>query len=164
MPDSLRPHGLQHARFPGFHHLSEFAQTHVHWCSDAIQPSHPVTPFYPGPQSFPASGSFPMSWFFTSGGQSNELQLHPSILPINIQGWFPLRFSSVDNVNSSSSWPWNTLFVTSLVSFINVLIILLSDLFFLSFFFQQRKKRCCPMVFSFVLFPINMQSYLSFSI
>ena len=52
---------------PGFrvlHHLLEFAQTHVHWVSDAIQPSHPLSP------PFPASGSFPMSQFFTSGDQS----------------------------------------------------------------------------------------------
>ena len=53
--------------FPVHHQLSELAQTHAHWVSDTIQPSHPVTPFYSCLQSFPASGSFPMNWFFTSG-------------------------------------------------------------------------------------------------
>ena len=63
MPDSLRPHGLQHPSFPVLHHLPELAQTHVHWVSDAIQPSHhPVVPFSSCLQSFPASGSFSMSW------------------------------------------------------------------------------------------------------
>ena len=41
--DSLRPHGLQHARLPVLHHLPELAQTDVHWVSDAVQPSHPLS-------------------------------------------------------------------------------------------------------------------------
>ena len=46
--------------FPALHHLPEFAQTHVHWVSDAIQPSHPLPAlFFFCLQSFPASGSFP---------------------------------------------------------------------------------------------------------
>jgi len=65
--DSLRPHELQCARF---HRLLEFAQTHVHWVSGAIQPSFPVIPFSSCLQSFAASRSFPMSRLFASGGQS----------------------------------------------------------------------------------------------
>ena len=45
-----------------FHYLPEFAQTHVHWVGDAIQPSHPVSPFSSCLQSFSASGSFPGSF------------------------------------------------------------------------------------------------------
>ena len=56
--------------FPVHHHFSEFAQIHVHWVSDAIQPSCPLLPPSPCLQSFPAAGSFPMSQLFTSGGQS----------------------------------------------------------------------------------------------
>ena len=41
--DSVRPHGLQHARLPCSSPLPELAQTHVHWISDAIQPSHPLS-------------------------------------------------------------------------------------------------------------------------
>ena len=45
--------------FPVLHYLSEFAQTHVHWVDDAIQPSHPLlSAFSSSTQSFPASGSF----------------------------------------------------------------------------------------------------------
>ena len=53
MPDSLRPHGLQHARLPCPSHLSEFAQSHVHWVGDAIQPSHLLLP--PSPLAFSLS-------------------------------------------------------------------------------------------------------------
>ena len=49
--------------------------------------SYSVTPFS-CPQSFPASWSFPMSWLFTSGDQSIEALA--SVLPMNVQGWFPL--------------------------------------------------------------------------
>ena len=44
--------------FPGLHYLPEFAQTHIHWVSDTIQPPHPLSPSSPPAQSFPASGSF----------------------------------------------------------------------------------------------------------
>ena len=75
--------------FPVLHYLKEFAQTHVHWVSDAIQPSHPLLP--PSSsclRSFSASVSFSISWLFASGGQSTGVSA--SALPINIQGWLPL--------------------------------------------------------------------------
>ena len=62
---------LQYARPPCPLPTPEFAQTHVHWIGDAIQPSHPLSS--PSPSTFnifSASGSFPMSQLFTSGGQS----------------------------------------------------------------------------------------------
>ena len=43
MSNSLRPHELRHTRPPVHHQLPEFTQTHVHWVSDAIQPSHPLS-------------------------------------------------------------------------------------------------------------------------
>ena len=50
MSDSLQPHGLQHAMPSCPHHqLPEFTQTHIHWVSDAIQPSHPLSSPYPPP-------------------------------------------------------------------------------------------------------------------
>ena len=67
--------------------------THVHWVSDAIQPSHPVDPFSSHLQSSPASGSFPTSQFFSSGGQSIGVSASASVLPMNIQDWFPLGWS-----------------------------------------------------------------------
>ena len=81
--------------FPVFYHLLEFAQTNFHWISDAIQPSHSVIPFSSCLQSFPASGSFPMSWLFTSGGQRIGASASASVLPMNIQGWFPLGLTGL---------------------------------------------------------------------
>ena len=89
--DSLQPHGLQHTRFP------------CPWptpgtCSNSCPSSqwfHPtisssVVPFFSCLQSFPASGYFPMNQFFASGGQSIGGSASASVLPMNIQDWFPL--------------------------------------------------------------------------
>ena len=64
------------------------------WCHPMISPS--VIPFSSCLQSFPASGSFPMSQFFTSGGQSIGISASASILPMNIQDWFPLGLTCFD--------------------------------------------------------------------
>ena len=58
------------------------------WCHPTISSS--VVPFSSRLQSFPASGSFPMSQFFASGGQSIGASASASVLPMNIQDWFPL--------------------------------------------------------------------------
>ena len=58
------------------------------WCHPTISSS--VIPFSSHLQSFPASGSFQMSQFFTSGGQSIVVSPSASVLPMNIQDWFPL--------------------------------------------------------------------------
>ena len=81
--------------FPVLHYLPEFAQTHVNLVSDAIQPSHPVFPFSSCPQSFPASGSFPVSRLFASGSQSFGSSASVSVLPMNIQGCFPLGLTGL---------------------------------------------------------------------
>ena len=82
--------------FPVLHYLLEFSQTHVHWASDAIQPSHPLSPpFTSFPQSCPASGSFPVSWLFSSSGQNIGVSASVSVVPMNIQGWFPLARTSL---------------------------------------------------------------------
>ena len=89
--DFLWPHGLQHTRPPYHHQLLEFTQTHVHWVGDAIQPSHPL--LSPSPPAFSLSQhskSFEVSQFFISGGQSIRVSASASILPMNIQDWFPL--------------------------------------------------------------------------
>ena len=75
---------------PVHHQLPELAQTHVHWVSDDIQPSHPVIPFSSRLQSFSASRSFPVSQFSASGGPSIAASASASVLPMNIQDWFPL--------------------------------------------------------------------------
>ena len=88
--------------FPVFHSLSEFAQTQCplnRWWHLIISSSATLFSFCL--QSFPASGSFPMSQFFESGGQSTGASASGSILPMNVQGWFPLGltglFSLLDN-------------------------------------------------------------------
>ena len=94
MSDSLRPYEPQHTRPPVHHQLPESTQTHVHWVSDATQPSHPsVVPFSSCPQSLPASGSFPMSQLFTWGGQSIGASASTSVLPVNTQDWSPLGWT-----------------------------------------------------------------------
>ena len=84
--------------FPVHHQLLEFTQTHAHWVGDAIQPSSSVNPFSSHLQSFPASGSFPMSRLFTSGGQS--IGASASVLPRNIQSWFPLGLTGLISLQS----------------------------------------------------------------
>ena len=94
MSNSLQLHGIQQARLP-----CPSPSPRVHsdscplswWCHPTISSS--VVPFSFCPQSFPASGSFPMSRLFTSGGQS--IGASASVLPVNIQGWSPLRLISL---------------------------------------------------------------------
>ena len=93
MSDSLRPHGLQHASLlcPSptpvvYSNSCPFSR----WCHPTVSSS--VIPFSSCLQSFPASGSFQMSQLFASGGQS--IGVSASVLPMSIQEWFPLRWTS----------------------------------------------------------------------
>ena len=82
--------------FSVLHHLPEFAQTHVHWVGDAIQPSHPLlTPSSPALNLSQHQGFFPVSWLFASGGQSIGASASASVLPMNFQGWFPLGLTGL---------------------------------------------------------------------
>ena len=65
--------------FPVLHYLTEFAQTHVHWVSDAIQPSHSLSPPSPAFNLSQHQGFFPMSQLFTSGGQSIAHTQHSQV-------------------------------------------------------------------------------------
>ena len=67
-------------------------------CHPAISSS--VIPFFSCPQSFPASGSFQMSQFFASGGQSIGISASASVLPMNIQSWFPLGWTGWISLHS----------------------------------------------------------------
>ena len=92
MSNSLRSHGLQHARRPPcplptprvYPNSCPFSW----WYHPTISSS--VVPFSSRLQSFPASASFPMSQFFASGGQNIRASASESVLPMNIQDWFPL--------------------------------------------------------------------------
>ena len=89
--DSLGCHVLQHTRLPcpsptpgAYSNSCPSSQ----WCHPTISSS--VVPFSSCLQFFPASVSFPMSQFFASGGQSIGVSASASVLPMNIQDWFPL--------------------------------------------------------------------------
>ena len=94
--NSLQPLGLQHARLhcpsptPGA--CSNSCQS-SQWCHSIISSS--VVPFSSCLQSCPASGSFPMNQFFASGGQSTGVSASASVLPMNIQDWFPLGWTGL---------------------------------------------------------------------
>ena len=86
--DSLRPHGLQHARLPCPSSTPRACSNSrsLSWlCNPTISSS--VVPFSSCLQSFPISGSFPMSQFFASGGQSITVSASISVLPMNTQDW-----------------------------------------------------------------------------
>ena len=85
---------------PVLHYLPEFAQVYVYLVSDADLISSSATPFSFCLQSFTASGSFPMSRLFTSGGQSIRASASASVLPVNIQGWFPLGLTHLVSLQS----------------------------------------------------------------
>ena len=92
--DYLRPHGFQHARLPCPSPTPRACSNSCplsQWCHPTISSS--VIPFSSCLQSFPISGSFPVSQFFASGGQSIRVSASASVLPMNIQDWFPLGWT-----------------------------------------------------------------------
>ena len=94
LSDSLWPHRLQHTRLPCVSPSPKVCLnscTLSQWCHPTISSS--VIPFSSCHQSFPASGSFPVSQFFASGDQSIGASASASVLPVNIQGWFPLGWT-----------------------------------------------------------------------
>ena len=98
---SLWSHELQYIRLP-YPSLSPGACSNScqlsQWCHPTISPS--VVLFFSCFQSFPASGSFLMSWHFASGGQSIRASASASVLPVNIQHWFPLEFTGLISLQS----------------------------------------------------------------
>ena len=92
----LWAHGLQHSRLP-CPPLSPGVCSDSYplsrWCHPTI--SSPVVPFSSCPQSFPTLGSFAMSQLFASGGQSVGASALASVLPMNIQDWYPLEFTGL---------------------------------------------------------------------
>ena len=94
--NSLWPHRLQDARLPcpsptpgACSNSCPLSQ----WCHPTISSS--VVPFSSCLQSFPASGSLPVNQLFISGGQSTGASALISVLPVNIQGWFPLGLTGL---------------------------------------------------------------------
>ena len=97
MSNSLRPHGLQHARLPcpsPTPRVYSNSYLSSQWYHPAISSS--VIPFSFHLQSFPASGSFPMSQFFESGGQSIGVSASASVQHIII---FSIVINRMRNIN-----------------------------------------------------------------
>ena len=99
--NSLWSHELQHATVscpslsPG---VCSDSRPLSQWCYPTISSSAAFFSFCP--QSFPASGSFPMSWLFASGGQKIGASASASVLPMNIEGWFPLGLTGLISFQS----------------------------------------------------------------
>ena len=77
------------------HQLPEFIQTQVHWVSDAIQPSHPLSPPSPPALNLSQHWSLSMSQLFATSGQSPGASTSAPVLPMNIQCWFPLGLTGL---------------------------------------------------------------------
>ena len=88
------------------HYLPEFARIHVHWVDDAISPHHPLAPPFLLPSDLPSIivfssiRVFSNESVFTSGGQSIGASASVSVLPVNIQGWFPLGLTGLISLQS----------------------------------------------------------------
>ena len=101
MSNSLRPHGLQHTRPPcpsPTPRMYSNSCPSSRWCHPTILSS--VIPFSSCLQSCPASESFPVSQFFTSSDQSNGVLASASVLPMDIQEWFPLGLTGLISLHS----------------------------------------------------------------
>ena len=86
---------------PVHHQLPEFTQTRCplsRWCHPTVSSS--VTPFSSYTQTIPASESFQMGQLFPSGGQSIGVSASASVLPVNIQDWFPLGWTGLISLQS----------------------------------------------------------------
>ena len=102
-------HGLQHARLPCPSPTPRACSNSCplsRWCHPTISSS--VGPFSSCLESFPVSRFFPMSQFFTSGGQSIQASASASVLPMNIQDWFPLGLAGL--ISLKSKQPSGSLF------------------------------------------------------
>ena len=91
----LWPHGLQHPRLPCpsmVMDILEVYQTHVHLVSDTIQPSHPLSPSSPAAFNLSQHQGL-LQWVGSSHQVANVLE---SVLPVSIQGWFPLGLDWFD--------------------------------------------------------------------
>ena len=99
--DSLWPHGLQHTRLPcasptpGVYSNSSPSSQRCN-----LTTSSSVLPLSSRLQSFPASGSFPMNQLFAWGGQSIGVSTSASVLPMNIQDWFPFGWTGLISLQS----------------------------------------------------------------
>ena len=130
-PTFCNPMDCSTPGFPVLDYLLEFAQIHVHRIGDAIQPSYPLSsPSPPALNLSQQSGSFPTNRLFALGGQSIGASASASVLPMNIQGWFPFvlpclisllsevskESSPAPQLESINSSPLSFLYIPTLIS------------------------------------------------
>ena len=96
MSNSLQPHGLQHAsssRSSSFPKVCLNSSLLCQWFHPVFSSSDALFSFCP--QSFPGSGTFPISWLFTSDDQNTGASASASVIPMSIQGWYPLGWTGL---------------------------------------------------------------------
>ena len=99
-PTLCNPMDCSTPGFPIHHQLLEFTQIHVHWASDAIQPSHPLSSRSPLAFNLSKHQGLSRSQYFTSGGQSIGGSASASVLSMNIQDWFHLGWTGWHSLQS----------------------------------------------------------------
>ena len=103
-PTPCHPMDCSMPGYPVHHQLPKLIQTHVQWVGDAIQPPHPLS--FPFPPAFNLSqhqGLFQWVSSSQSGGQSIGVSASVSVLPVNIQDWFPLGLTGLISLQSKDS-------------------------------------------------------------
>ena len=95
---TLDPVGCSMPGFPVHHQLLELAQTHVLWVGDAIQPSHPLSS--PSPPIFNLCQHQDLFQWVSSSHQVVKVSASASVLPVNIQDWFPLGWTGLISLYS----------------------------------------------------------------
>ena len=129
-PTLCNPMNCSTLGFPILHYLPKFAQTHIQWVDDAIQPSHPLLPPYsPALNLSQHQGLFQWDSSSHQVAKVLDFQLQRSLEPMNIQGWFPLGLSGLISLLSkglsrvfSSTTIWNHQFFGIQPSFWSTLI------------------------------------------
>ena len=123
--DYLQPCGMQQVRLPCTSlppGVCSDSWALSRWCHPTISSS--VTPFYSCPQSFMSRrpwSSFPVSRLFASGGQSIGASASASVLPVSIQGWFPLALTGLISCVRDSKEPSSEAQIESINSALNLL-------------------------------------------
>ena len=136
--NSLWPHGRQHTRPPCSAPSPKVCPSSYllhQWCHPAISSSDTLFSFCP--QSFPASGTFPMSQCFPSGGQSIGASASAPVLPMNSQGWFPLRWTGVISIKRHFSHKHLYFSLCRLVLSFTVYLELRASFFYLAWYYMR---------------------------
>ena len=95
MSNSLRPHGLQHAKLPCPSPTPRAYSNSCHWVSDAIQPSHPLLSPSPSTFNFPQHQCL-FNWDRSFHQMAKILEfVSTSVLPMNFQDWCPLGLTGL---------------------------------------------------------------------